>query len=71
MGVRRFRWLTRRGENLSDGSVESANEFYLRDSMLVPEKKIVKGFAPGMPSYKGVLTAEQIEALILSLRSLR
>ena len=55
----------------TDGSVESANEFYLRDSMLEPQKKVVKGFAPGMASYKGVLTVPQIESLILYIRSLR
>ena len=51
--------------------MESANEFYLRDSMLEPQKKIVKGFAPGMASYKGVLTATQIDSLILYIQSLK
>lgn len=60
-----------RDREFADGSVESANEFYLCDSILVPEKKIVKGFVPGMPSYKGVLTPEQIEAIILYIQSLK
>lgn len=53
------------------GSVESANEFYLRDSILNPQKKIVKGYQPGMASYKGVLTDAQIDSLILYIRSLK
>ncbi|WP_038158557.1 DUF6797 domain-containing protein [Verrucomicrobium sp. BvORR106] len=54
----------------ADGSQESANEFYLRDSILNPQRKIVKGYLPGMASYKGVLTDAQIESLILYIRSL-
>ena len=56
---------------LTDGSIESANEFYLRDSILNPQKKVVKGYEPAMASYKGVLTSEQIESLILYIRALK
>lgn len=56
---------------LTDGSIESANEFYLRDSILNPQKKVVKGYEPAMASYKGVLTDEQINSLILYIRTLR
>jgi glucose/arabinose dehydrogenase/cytochrome c2 len=55
----------------SDGSIESANEFYLRDSMINPQSKVVKGFEPSMASYKGVLTKEQIESLVLYIKTLR
>jgi cytochrome c2 len=55
----------------TDGSVESANEFYIRTSILEPEKKIVTGYQPGMASYKGVLTEDQIDSIILYMRSLR
>jgi cytochrome c2 len=55
----------------TDGSIESANEFYIRTSILEPEKKIVTGYHPGMASYKGILTEDQIESLILYIRSLR
>jgi hypothetical protein len=54
----------------TDGSIESANEFYIRTSILEPEKKIVSGYLPGMASYKGILTDDQIESLILYIRSL-
>ena len=60
-----------RDREFVDGSVESANEYYLKDSMLNPQKKIVKGYAPGMASYKGVLTDAQIDSLILYIQSLK
>lgn len=55
----------------TDGSNETANEFYIRTSILEPEKKIVQGFHPGMASYKGILNDDQIDSLILYLRTLK
>jgi cytochrome c2 len=55
----------------TDGSMESANEYYIRASVLEPEKKIVAGYQPGMASYKGLLNEDQIESLILYIRSLK
>jgi cytochrome c2 len=60
----RERWFT-------DGSNEIANDFYLRDSILEPNKKVVTGYPPGMPSYKGVLTDRQLEALVMYLKTLK
>ncbi|MGE9267409.1 MAG: DUF6797 domain-containing protein [Verrucomicrobiales bacterium] len=53
------------------GSVESVNEFYIKDSILNPNKKIVKGYQQGMASYKGVLSDAQIESIILYIKSLK
>ena len=55
----------------ADGSMESANEYYIRASILEPEKKIVTGYHAGMASYKGVLSEDQIDSIILYIRSLR
>ncbi|MEI6712604.1 MAG: c-type cytochrome [Verrucomicrobiota bacterium] len=55
----------------TDGSNETANEFYIRTSILEPEKRIVKGFQPGMASYKGILNDDQIDSLILYIRTLK
>ena len=52
----------------------TADEAYLRESILEPTAKIVPGFAKsdaGMPSYAGVLTDPQINALILFIKSLK
>jgi mono/diheme cytochrome c family protein len=57
-----------------DGTRAIATEEYLRQSIREPAVKIVKGFDKsdtGMPSYAGVLTDSQIEALILYIRSLK
>ena len=56
------------------GEPAVADEDYLRESMLEPTAKIVLGYEKndtGMPSYAGVLTEEQIEALILYIKTLR
>ena len=52
----------------------TADEPYLRESILKPEAKIAPGYGrggTGMPSYAGVLTDQQIDSLILFIKSLR
>src|SRR2546423_12937028 len=47
-----------------------ADEDYLRESILYPRAKIVKGFAPDlMPSYQGQLTEEQLMQLVAYIKS--
>lgn len=55
----------------ADGTSEAATDQYIRESIIDPQRKIVKGYAPGMASYNGVLTEAQIDALILYIRSLQ
>jgi cytochrome c2 len=58
----------------ADGSRAVANETYLRESIREPTAKVVSGFDKsdtGMPSYEGVISDAQIEALVLYLKSLR
>jgi cytochrome c oxidase subunit 2 len=55
---------------LSDGRVVTADEAYLRDSILLPDKDIVAGFAPIMPSFRNAVTEEQLVPLIAYLKSL-
>ncbi len=43
---------------------------YIRKSMLEPGADVVKGFPPIMPSQEGVLTEDEIEALIEYIKSL-
>ena len=54
---------------LADGRSLVADANYVRDSILAPDKDIVAGYAPSMPSYAGQLSEEQIEALLAWLRS--
>jgi len=52
----------------------TADDAYLRQSILEPAAKVVQGYErgeSGMPSYSGVLTDAQIESLILFIKSLK
>ncbi len=58
----------------ADGSKAQADEDYLRQAIREPAAKIVHPFQKSdtaMPSYAGVVTHAQIEALILYIKSLR
>jgi mono/diheme cytochrome c family protein len=51
----------------------TADEAYIRESILEPAAKIVAGYesgGTGMPSYAGVLTDAQVESLVLFIRGL-
>jgi cytochrome c oxidase subunit II len=60
-----------RRETLENGQVVIADEGYLTDSMIDPRSKVVKGFKPVMPTYKGRLTAPEAAALVEFIKSLR
>ena len=55
---------------LRDGTAVVADEAYLRESILVPGAKLVAGYDPIMPTYKGQLTEEQLLQLIAYIKSL-
>ena len=55
--------------HLQDGRAIVADENYVRDSILVPGKDVVAGFAPVMPSFAGQVSEEDIQALVAYLRS--
>jgi cytochrome c oxidase subunit 2 len=56
---------------LADGSKVTADDAYIRESILQPNAKIVAGYQPLMPPYQGQLTEEQILALIAYSKSLQ
>ncbi len=55
---------------LSDGRVVTADEAYMRDSILEPAKDVVAGYAPVMPSFRGLVTEDEMVTLIAYLKSL-
>ena len=55
---------------LQSGETVSADENYLRESILDPQAKVVAGFQPIMPSFRGQLSEQQILRLIAYIRSL-
>jgi cytochrome c oxidase subunit 2 len=63
--------LYKRRETLETGEVVVADEGYLTDSMIDPRAKIVKGYKPVMPTYRGKLAAPDAAALVEFIKSLR
>ena len=55
---------------LRDGSSVLADESYLRRSILDPPAQIVAGFEPNMPSFRGLLSEQQVLLLIAYMKSL-
>lgn len=56
---------------LADGSTVTADENYLRESIEMPQAKIVKGFQPVMPTFKGLLSETEMNALMVYIKSLK
>jgi cytochrome c oxidase subunit 2 len=55
---------------LEDGRTVMADENYVRESILNPSAKIVSGFKPIMPVFQGLVSEEQVNALIAYVKSL-
>ena len=56
---------------LADGKKVNADDNYLRESLLKPNAKVVKGFQPVMPTFKQTLKEEDIAAIIAYLKTLK
>jgi cytochrome c oxidase subunit 2 len=54
---------------LADGRTATADENYLRESILNPDAKIVAGYQPIMPSFAGQISEEELIQLIAFLKS--
>src|SRR5215469_672918 len=55
---------------LEDGRTITADENYVRESILRPAAKIVNGYKPIMPTFQGQISDEQLNALIAYVKSL-
>lgn len=56
---------------LEGGGRVRADDAYLTESMMAPERQVVRGYPDVMPSYRGILDASQTAALVEYIRSLR
>jgi glucose/arabinose dehydrogenase/cytochrome c2 len=54
-----------------DGTKVIADEAYIKESILMPSKRIVKGYNEEMPSFVGVLSDTDIESVTLYIKSLK
>ncbi len=55
---------------LEDGRTVVADENYVRESILSPSAKVVKGFKPIMPVFQGLVSEEQLTELVAYVKSL-
>lgn len=55
---------------LLGGEVVTADDNYIRESIINPAKKVVAGYQPIMPTYKGQLTEEELLELMSYIQSL-
>ena len=58
-------------EELEGGGKAKVDENYIRESIMQPAAKIVKGYPPSMPPFAGLLNDEEVNALIAYIKSLK
>ncbi len=56
---------------LDGGKTVVADENYIRESIMEPQAKVVAGFQPVMPTFKGRLKDDEITAIIAYLKTLK
>lgn len=57
---------------LSDGTTVTVDDEYLKNSINKPNDQIVKGFQPGlMPSYDGIVSDHDLDAIIEYIKSIK
>jgi cytochrome c oxidase subunit 2 len=56
---------------LQGGGKVVADEAYIRESIVLPQAKVVAGFQPIMPPFQGMVTEEQLLQLIADVKSLK
>jgi len=56
---------------LEGGGTVTADEAYIRESILMPSAKITAGFQPIMPTFQGLVTEDQLLQLVEYVKSLK
>jgi cytochrome c oxidase subunit II len=57
-------------QKMTNGEVITVDHTYIRESILNPQKRVVEGFSPIMPSFQGQVSESQIQQLISYIQSL-
>jgi cytochrome c oxidase subunit 2 len=55
---------------LADGTIEIADERYIRDSILKPRSQVTASYQPLMPSFEGKISEAELNALVAYIKSL-
>jgi cytochrome c oxidase subunit 2 len=58
-------------ERLATGGTVPVDEAYVRESILMPQAKLVDGYQPLMPTFQGLVSEENVIALVEYVKSLR
>jgi len=58
-------------ERLATGATVAVDEAYVRESILTPQAKLVDGYQPLMPTFQGLVSEENVMALVEYVKSLR
>jgi cytochrome c oxidase subunit II len=58
-------------ERLATGATVAVDEGYVRESILMPQAKLVDGYQPLMPTFQGLVSEENVMALVEYVKSLR
>ena len=57
--------------SLNDGTRAVVNDDYIRESILNPAAKVVAGYQPVMPTFKGQISEEELIQLVNHIKSLK
>jgi cytochrome c oxidase subunit II len=55
---------------LEGGQTVTVDDSYLRESILLPTKRVVKGYQPLMPTYQGQISEEDVLSVVAYIKSL-
>jgi cytochrome c oxidase subunit 2 len=58
-------------QQLSDGTSVTMDEAYVRESILTPQLKLAAGYMPLMPTFQGLLSEENVIALVEYVKTLK
>lgn len=65
-----FQWINGSKKVMIEGTTVTVDEEDLKESILHPNAKIVKGCQAEMQSYEGVLTNSELESIISYIKAL-
>lgn len=66
----KFNGLFGSNRELNDGKQVTVDENYIRESLMYPQAKMVKGYPAVMPTYKGLLDETEINAITAYIKTL-
>jgi cytochrome c oxidase subunit II len=58
-------------QELANGTSVTVNEGYVRESILMPQAKLAAGYQPLMPTFQGLLSEENVIALVEYVKTLK